>query len=157
MRALLDTNVLLRIADAGHPLHPVAGNAVRALADAGHTLTIVPQVLYEFWAVATRTAAANGLGLSLPEARTAIGQFRKNFQLRRDERAVFEIWLRLVAEHGVAGVNSHDARLAAAMERHGLDAVLTFNGKDFRRFPAVTVLDPAVVAGGGDRGGTADA
>ena len=35
------------------------------------------------------------------------------------------------------------------MKTHGMTHLLTFNGKDFARFPGVTVLDPALVAAGG--------
>ena len=147
----MDTNVLLRLADPANPQYPVARDAVKVLGEDGHTLTLVPQTLYEFWAVATRSLRANGLEMSVADARAAVDRFREFFQLRRDERAIFELWLDLTTRRGVRGVNSHDVRLVAAMTRHGLDAILTFNGKDFRRFGGVTVLDPsAVAAGGGD-------
>jgi hypothetical protein len=62
---LLDTNVLLRHAKATDPDHPVVTAAVTALLGQGETLCIVPQNLYEFWVVATRPLASNGLGLSV--------------------------------------------------------------------------------------------
>ena len=150
MRVLVDTNVLLRLTEGKHPKHAVAGEAVRVLREADHTLAVVPQTFYEFWAVATRTRAANGLEMPVPAVRAAVDRFRTLFQLRRDERAIFEGWLDLAAAHGSRGVNSYDVRLVAAMARHGLDAILTFNGKDFRRFGGVTVLNPDEVAAGGE-------
>ena len=71
-----------------------------------------------------------------------------DYSLRRDERGVFENWRSLVVAHDVKGKTAHDARLAAAMTRHGLTHLLTFNGADFKRFPAVIALDPADVAAG---------
>ncbi len=38
---------------------------------------------------------------------------------------VFDHWLDLVAAHGVVGKVAHDARLAAAMKRHGLTHLMT--------------------------------
>ncbi|MBY0514400.1 MAG: hypothetical protein K2P78_10865 [Gemmataceae bacterium] len=51
MTILVDTNVLLRAAEPGHGMHRAAVDAVAALRTAGHDLRVVPQVLYEFWAV----------------------------------------------------------------------------------------------------------
>lgn len=45
MRVLIDTNVLLRIADAAHPYHEIAKSAVRALRAQKHDVLIVPQVI----------------------------------------------------------------------------------------------------------------
>ena len=142
MRVLIDTNVLLRSVSPGHPLRPVARRAFEVLDAAGHTLVLVPQVLYEFWTVGTRSTAANGLGLPAEVVRGYVDHFRDLFQLRRDERAIFEGWLDLVTEHGVTGVNAYDVRLVAAMHRHGVTHLLTFNAKDFRRFDGVTVTEP---------------
>ena len=57
------------------------------------------------------------------EARAWVDDFRGRFQLRRDERGVFDPRLSRVAARGTTGVNSYDARLAAAMSRHDLDAI----------------------------------
>ncbi len=54
MRILLDTNVLLRIADKSHVMHQEAVDAVELLDERGHECVIVPQVIYEYWVVATR-------------------------------------------------------------------------------------------------------
>lgn len=53
MRILVDTNVLVRMMHVDHPLREVAHAAVDQLRDAQHELRTVPQVLYEYWAVAT--------------------------------------------------------------------------------------------------------
>jgi predicted nucleic acid-binding protein len=49
----------------------------------------------------------------------------------------------------VKGKNAHDARLVAAMQRHGLTRLLTFNKPDFMRFPGINVYSPAEVLAGG--------
>jgi predicted nucleic acid-binding protein len=48
MAYLLDTNILLRIAQPTHPMHGEAARAVRALFRRKEALHIVPQTIYEF-------------------------------------------------------------------------------------------------------------
>src|SRR5262249_46175376 len=64
MNVLLDTNILGRMAEPGPVQHQLAVDAVAALVCRGDSPCLVPQVLYEFWVVATRPAAANGLGMT---------------------------------------------------------------------------------------------
>ena len=63
MRILIDTNVLLRSAEPGHAHYQSSVDSIDILRRMGHELTIVPQVLYEFWSVATRPIVNNGLGM----------------------------------------------------------------------------------------------
>ncbi len=64
MRILVDTNVLGRLCQPRHPMFGSASRAVESLLEHGHELRIVPQCLYEFWAVATRGVEQNGLAFS---------------------------------------------------------------------------------------------
>jgi len=52
----------------------------------------------------------------------------------------------MALDRKVSGKQAHDARLAAAMLRHGLTHLLTFNIEDFKRYPSINILDPKVVA-----------
>jgi predicted nucleic acid-binding protein len=133
-RYLLDANVLLRRLDAAHPQHEAAREALHKTATAGAELVIVPQVLYEFWAVVTRPASDNGLGLSPKIAAREIENFKAAFTLLHDTPDVLKQWERLAAFYEVQGKQSHDVRLVAAMKAHGLTHLLTFNSKHFRRF-----------------------
>ncbi len=146
MTILLDTNILLRIAETSHPRHQVVIHALETLKAGRHRLVIIPQNLYEFWTVATRTLASNGLGQRPEDVLVLLEHFCDVLRLLRDERSIYENWLTLIREHQVKGVNSYDARLVAAMQRHGISHLLTFNGADFRRYPDITVIDPATVA-----------
>jgi len=47
----------------------------------------------------------------------------------------------------VVGKAAHDARLVAAMNRHALSHLLTFNVSDFKRYPAIQILDADKMAG----------
>ena len=137
MRIALDTNVLLRLDDSGHVQHADALSAVEELAANGHEMILVPQVLYEYWVVATRPAEVNGLGLDAARADQLISEWLNVFTLLRDERKVFRFWRELVTRHDVKGKNAHDARIVAAMQRHCVSHLLTLNVADFTRFTVI--------------------
>jgi predicted nucleic acid-binding protein len=148
MNVLIDTNVLLRMADRTHPQNQLALDSVAALGrQPVVNLSVVPQVIYEFWAVCTRPLTANGLGRSASEAELEVAGVRRRFAWLADQPDVFDVWFNLVTRTPVHGKPSHDARLVAAMLVHGVDHLLTFNDADFRRFAGITVLSPAGVAG----------
>jgi predicted nucleic acid-binding protein len=81
--------------------------------------------------------------MAVDQAAEELDGLIQTFDLLRDERAIFERWQRLVIEHLVTGKLAHDARLVAAMLRHGVSHVLTFNLLDFRRFAEITALHPS--------------
>lgn len=128
-------------------MYPAAMAAMNWMAANGHEAMIVPQVLYEYWAVATRPVENNGLGLSTPEANIALLDWLDIYSLV-DDQGVFPFWHNLVATYDVKGKPSHDARLVAAMERHGLTEIMTFNKADFARFPTIKAMSPADVSTG---------
>lgn len=151
MQILVDTNLLLRAAQPNHPHRSIALAALQAGRFSGHQLVLVPQVLYEFWVVATRPVEQNGLGLTTEAAHRKTESLLRLFTVLRDERAVFDHWYGLVRRHDVKGKNAHDARLAAAAQRHGIQHLLTFNIGDFSRYDELVVVDPAELASGETR------
>ena len=68
MRILLDSNVLLRAVEPAHPHFRASVDSRELLHSQGHELLVVPQVLYEFWVVATRPKENNGLAMTSEEA-----------------------------------------------------------------------------------------
>jgi predicted nucleic acid-binding protein len=142
MKVLLDTNVLLRSSQPAHPHHVPAVAAVRALVIGGWTLCISSQTVYEFLAVATRLLADRGLAMSHAEADAELGKLLPATEVFYDSALVVEELRRLMIQHGVSGKSVHNARLVATMNVHGLDRILTFNGRDFARFTLITVLAP---------------
>lgn len=68
MRILLDTSVIVRLAEPHVWLHRETRDCIAQLARRGFEPCIVPQVLYEFWTVATRPTAQNGLELPPQQA-----------------------------------------------------------------------------------------
>ena len=148
MNVLIDTNILARLEDSLDPQHATAMTAIQRLKQDGHDCQIVPQILYEFWVVATRPVENNGLGLDAVKVEDALRQWMSFFRLKRDERGVFQNWVQLVTTYQVRGKTAHDARLVAAMQRHGLTHLLTFNVGDFSRFPGITAVSPVDIAAG---------
>ena len=144
---LVDTNVLLRFADRTHPLHSTVRNAVRKLRRNGHQLQIAPQNCVEFWNVATRPAAKNGLGLTPVDADRLLHLVERIFPLLSDAPTIYSEWRRLVVSFSVSGVQVHDTRLVAAMKVNEMTHILTFNTKDFIRYSSegIVAVDPANV------------
>lgn len=142
MSFLLDTNILTRSSQPRHPMHPVAVEAVVSLLQQGEDLFLVPQNFYEFWSVATRPVAINGLGLSVSQVAGEILRFKIDFPVLDDVPALFQVWEQLVIRHQVIGKSTHDARLVAAMIVHGVDRLLTFHRADFARYTSIIVLSP---------------
>jgi predicted nucleic acid-binding protein len=122
---------------------------VTVLRGRGEQLAIVPQSLFEFWAVATRKAGAppagqNGLGMTTNQASQWLRYFQRRFTLLPDRQELLARWHELVTTLGITGLRSYDARLAAAMQCYGISRLLTFNGADFKDLP-ITAIDPAFV------------
>jgi len=149
MAILIDTNVLVRLANVADPDQPVATHAIAAQHRRGEPLWIAPQNIVEFRAVATRPVSVNGLGRSCAEVKTKIDEYLATFLLLEETPAIFPEWLAIVDGLGVVGKQIHDARLVACCYVHGINGILTFNVSHFARLtafrPGLTVLDPATV------------
>ena len=146
MKILIDTNLLARSLQPKHPQHALATAALETVRTLGYTPCVVPQVIYELWVVATRPAEQNGLGLQVSRVAREVDSILRLHRLYRDERQVFDRWIDLVTGAEISGKLSHDARLVAAMQRHGMTHLLTFNQSDFTRFSDISVVTPDNVA-----------
>jgi hypothetical protein len=125
-------------------MHSEARKAIQALLRKKEMLQIVPQIVFEFWVVATRPAANNGLGFTPKKAKRTIEKGQFFFHILPDKEPIYREWLRLVEAYSVCGANAHDARLVKV---HRVTHVLTFNGDDFKRFHGkeITVVSPAEI------------
>jgi predicted nucleic acid-binding protein len=145
MSYLVDTNVLLRLAQKNHPMRPDARRALVTLRRQGEELCIIPQNIIEFWSAVTRPLVDNGLGLSVDEAAREIRKLKRIFKLQPDSQAIFTEWEQLASQYQVTGKQVHDTRLVAAMKIHGLSHILTFNVKDFKRFTDINPVAPQTI------------
>lgn len=144
---LLDTNLLVRITNSADPDCAACRVAIHELCARGERPIVVPQNLYEFWAVATRKPGGpptgqNGLGMNTEQASQWIAFFVRRFTLLPDRPDLTARWHATVKSHGIRGFRSHDARLIAAMESYGITRLMTLNGDDFREFTINIVAPP---------------
>ncbi len=140
MKILLDANMIVGLSEKVR--RPIVAKAIRKVRADGHQMFVVPQVIYEFWVVATRPAKRNGLGMSTAIVVPLVGQILEMFKLLDDPGGIYGKWLNIVTAEKVLGKQAHDARLVAAMVVHGLDAIMTQNGRDFKRYAGIRIIDP---------------
>jgi predicted nucleic acid-binding protein len=148
MNILLDTNILVRLANPNDPDYAMVVRVVGTLRSQGDELDITPQNLTEFRAVATRPVANNGLGYTGAEATSLVARFESDFTLLPDISSIHPIWKDIVHRCNVLGKRVHDARLLAVAVAHAADGVLTFNVSHFIGMVGVTpvqLLDPRTV------------
>jgi predicted nucleic acid-binding protein len=146
MAYLFDTNLFLRLACRNDPQRQAALEALHKLRSRNEVLCFTPQVLSEFWNVATRPASARGgLGLSLSQTERKARLIERYFRLLPDSLASFQEWRRLIVANSVMGVEVHDAKLVASMNVYGITHLITFNVGAFKRYPGITTVSPADV------------
>ncbi len=124
------------------------GDVVRSLAVLAtwrDELRVIAQNLIEFWAVATRPIADNGLGITVAQAAQELTKLKTLFGILPDTADILPQWEQLVVKHQVLGKQVHDTRLVAAMKVHNVTHLLTFNTSDFKRYDGITVVNPSSV------------
>jgi predicted nucleic acid-binding protein len=149
MAFLLDTTILVRLANTTDPQHGASARAVLELYRRGEVLHLTPQVLIEFRNVATRPKSANGAGLSIVDAEAHATTFEARFPLLQESPDIYPAWKSLVVALGVIGKQVHDGRLVAVCHVHKVTHLLTFNIVHFTRMagfgPGIVVVDPATI------------
>jgi predicted nucleic acid-binding protein len=149
MAYLIDTSVLVRLANAADAQYGVAVQAMMELHRRAEVLHVTPQVLVEFRNVATRPVAVNGLGASTVDAEAHAAGFEATFPLLAETPDIYPAWKALVGALGIIGKQVHDARLVAVCHVHAVTHLLTFNVAHFTRMagvgPGLVVVDPASV------------
>jgi len=145
MRYLVDTDVLLRYCDQDDGEHAVCVSAIRSLVAQGENVCLCAQVLIEHWAVATRPASVNGLGLDPDEADRQLAAATLALPCLPEPPDMAERWRKVARDNAVRGKQAHDARIVALMQSHGISHILTLNTSDFARYQGVTPVSPAEV------------
>lgn len=152
MRYLLDSGILLRLTDETDLQHDLVCNAVDLLVNRRDDLLITTQNIAEFWNVATRPKANNGLELPPAEvARLFANAIEPLIAVLPERETVQEEFRRLLVQYNVVGKQVHDARLVAMMLAWQVTHVLTLNERNFQRFgpESITVVSPTAPAATG--------
>ena len=142
MAVLVDSNVLIFSVQQGHPWHEDSVKALEFFLSADETVCVFLQNIAEFWNVCTRPADKNGLGLPAVETERRLTALDPILTLLHDTPAVYPEWPKLLVQHDVRGIQVHDARLVAGMKIHGINRILTYNPRDFKRYAGITALHP---------------
>jgi predicted nucleic acid-binding protein len=140
---LLDTNILIHSNQHISPHFNTITNRLIDFADSDEELVVCPQVLYEFYVVATRPVEARGgLGISSKDALSQIQKFHTNYLFIHDSQDLFSIWLQLIKKYGSLGTSAHDTRLVAFMKSQKIDQLYTMNRRHFNRYAhIITILN----------------
>jgi predicted nucleic acid-binding protein len=139
---LVDTNVLIFSIQQGHPSAEASLRAIKLLLAADEPVCVLLQNIAEFWNVCTRPADKNGLGLTPQETETRLNRLDSILTVLHDTSLVYSQWRKLIVQHEVKGIQVHDARIAAAMQVHGVARLLTCNPRDFARYYGITPVRP---------------
>ena len=147
MAYLVDTSILVRLANTADLQYHVATQAMVKLHGLGEILHVAPQNLIEFRNVATRPVKNNGLGLPLVAAEAKASNFEATLLLLPETPDIFPKWKAIVESLAIVGKQVHDARLVAVCHVHGVENRLTFNTAHFAALakfgPGLTVVQPA--------------
>ncbi len=146
MQALIDTNVLARMAQPAHAMYSTALMAVEQLQQQRTKLIVAAQSLFELYVVATRPVPQNGFGMTSLEARHEVDHVAALFPVLSEASQTYQAWRNLIDRYTIMGKTAHDARLVALMMTNQVEAILTFNVSDFVRYHEIEVLNPTVVS-----------
>lgn len=142
MAYLSDTSIVLRLAQPHLPIYQTVFQALAKLSRSGEQIVVVPQILVEFWVVATRPTNVNGLEMTTDKAEKELENLQNLFTVLPENEKIFDEWKTIVAKYKVSGKVAHDARIVAAMKTHKIENILTLNPNDFKRFTEITAIRP---------------
>jgi predicted nucleic acid-binding protein len=148
MAYLLDTGILLRLANTVDPQHEVVSLAVQRLGDRHNNFMTTTQNIAEFWNVATRPTELNGLGFTADNISTALSRTVEPLcVVTREHSLHYKELKRLLRSYQVLGKQVHDARLVASMLTWKIPTILTLNAKHFKRFEpeGIVIATPETV------------
>ena len=129
----LDTNVLVRARFEAAPDHAIARQRMQDAGESGEYLRISRQVVREYLATVTRPQRWSP-PVQMDAALEHVAALEDRFEMLEDGPGVADMLKRLCLEVPVAGKQVHDANIVATMLAHGERRLLTFNGRDFRRY-----------------------
>jgi predicted nucleic acid-binding protein len=144
----LDSGILLRLVDEDDSQHALVENVIGMLGNRRESIVVTTQNIAEFWNVATRPIANNGLALAPAKVvQLYENTIEPNCAVLTEAESLPNEFKRLLATYNVAGKQVHDARLVAMMLTWQVDKTLTLNERNFRRFEpeGISVVTPAAL------------
>ena len=140
---LIDANVLIYAVDLDSQRHSASHGLLEAAGKAGTHLYVTSQVLCEFYSIVTNPRRI-GAPHSPAEALRIISELLALpciHVLPTPSRAVAG-WMALLERHPVTGGDVFDLQIVATMQANNIHRIYTFNDKDFKVFPELTVVAP---------------
>jgi predicted nucleic acid-binding protein len=141
-RVFVDTNILYYANDPTSSFGAQAIARINELASLNNELIISSQVIREYAAVTLRNAVYHKLDLpnSVSTVLRNIGRFQRDFEVLYDDALVFQNWSLLLPAL-TTGKDVFDFNIAATLQTHSIQNILTHNEKDFTKFSSwLTVL-----------------
>ena len=140
---LFDANLLVHAHARRSPFHEAAKRLIDRAADGELEACLVPQVLCEFFAVATNERLFKP-ALSPKEATREITVYwtKSHFQRVVPHETTLERLLGLLERHPVTEQRIFDAFLVATMLDNEVRTIYTQNVKDFQDYPEIQVINP---------------
>lgn len=135
---VVDTNILLAATDRARSAHLAA---TAFLNDDERRLTLTPQIVREYLAVATRPVEVNGLGLASADALANLAMFLEDMQILAEDAATTAVLMDLIDRGLAAGKQVHDANIVAVATTHHADAIVTDNARHFARFAHLVAVE----------------
>ena len=138
----LDTNVLVAVHRADHPMHNVALSATKRLITTSTPLAIPWPCAHEFFAIVTHKKIWRD---PTPPDRAwqSLQRWQEhNLLFLHESDAHHTILAALISQARITGPQIHDARVAALCIEHRIHTLLTFD-RDFSRFAALRTASPA--------------
>ena len=140
---LFDANLLVHAHARRSPFHEAAKHLIDQAADGELEACLAPQVLCEFFAVATNERLFKP-ALSPKEATREIIIYwtKSRFQRVVPHETTLERLLGLLERHPVTEQRIFDAFLVATMLDNKVRTIYTQNVKDFEAYPEIQVINP---------------
>jgi len=137
----IDTNILIyhTFEDFETEKHQTVTATFEQLQQQHARFYISSQIVREFVAIVT-----NGKIFRTPlqpdDVIVKINEFQQSFTILFDTEHSFEVLKRLIARHAIIKAHIHDANIAATVIANHLDALWTYNTKDFVQFTELQLL-----------------
>ena len=135
---VVDTNILLAATDRSRDTHQAA---TAFLNTDERRLALTPQIVREYFAVATRPVQANGLGLPSENAVANIEQFLEDMELLDETLPTTSRLLDLLIQRPATGKQVHDANIVAVAVTHKASTIVTDNIAHFLRFAGLIDIE----------------